>query len=288
VQHGRADVVVVDDVFGGPLAPAGLRALETRDAGHLSFDPTPELDFMFLNVRTPPFDDVRVRRALNYAVDRRAVARLAGGPALAQPACQLVPPGFPGYTPSCRYTLNPGPSGAWTAPDTERARRLLRQSGTRGMRVTVWGYEDKRGLIRYFAALLRRLGYHSSTRLFSDYGTYRPKVSDPRTRAQIGIEGWGADIGAPSGFTPFFLCSAGPLNESGFCDRRIETRIAAARTARARRAIALWNDVYRRLADAAPAVPLVNRRTVTLVSDRVGNYQRHPMWSTLLDQLWVR
>jgi ABC-type transport system substrate-binding protein len=156
------------------------------------------------------------------------------------------------------------------------------------MRVTVWGYEDKRRIIRYFAALLRRLGYHSSTRLFPDYGTYRGPAGDPRTRAQIGIEGWGADIGAPSNFTPFFLCSAGPFNESGFCDRRLETRIAAARTARGRRAIALWNDVYRRIGDAAPAVPLVNRRTVTLVSDRVGNYQRHPMWSTLLDQLWVR
>ena len=46
--------------------------------------------------------------------------------------------------------------------------------------------------------------------------------------------------------------------------------------------------MYRRLADAAPALPLVNRRTVVLISDRVGNYQYHPMWSTLLDQLWVR
>jgi hypothetical protein len=33
---------------------------------------------------------------------------------------------------------------------------------------------------------------------------------------------------------------------------------------------------------------LVNRRSVTLVSKRVGNYQHHPMWGTLLDQLWVR
>lgn len=288
VQRGQADVVVVDGPFGGPLAPAGLRALAIRDAGQLYTDPASELDFMFLNVHTPPFDDVRVRRALNYAVDRRKIEQLAGGPALAQPTCQIVPPGFPGYTASCRYTLNPSPAGAWTAPDTERARRLIRQSGTSGTRVTVWGYEQKRDIIRYFAALLRRLGYHSSTRLFPDYGSYRPKASDPRTRAQIGIEGWAPDVGAPSNFTTPFLCSAGFLNESGFCDRRIETRIAAARAARGRRAIALWNDVYRRLADKAPAVPLVNRRTVTLVSDRVGNYQRHPLWSTLLDQLWVR
>lgn len=291
VQRGQADVMVVDGPFGGPLAPAGLRALATSDAGQLHTDPAPELDYMFLNVRTPPFNDVRVRRAVNYAVDRRQVSQLAGGPALAQPTCQLVPPGFPGYIPSCRYTLDPGPAGAWTAPDVDQATRLIRQSGTAGMPVTVWGYQDKRPIIHYFAALLHQLGYHTSVRLFPDYGTYNDRASDPSTRAQIGIQGWSPDIGAPSNYTPPFLCSsiAKPaLNESAYCDPALESQIAAARTASGTRAIALWNDVYRRLADAAPAVPLVNRRTVTLVSDRVGNYQSNPYWQTLLDQLWVR
>jgi peptide/nickel transport system substrate-binding protein len=285
VQHGRADLVVVGTTFGGPLPPARLRALEISDAEHVHTDAAPELDFMFFNVDTPPFDDVRVRRAINYAVDRRTIGQLAGGPAVARWTCQLVPPGFPDSTPSCPYTLNPGPAGAWTAPDTARARRLIQQSGTRGMRVTVWGYEDKRAIIRYFAALLRRLGYRSSTRLFPDYGSYKENITAPHARAQIGIEGWSADIGAPSNFTLPFLCST---SDAGFCDRRGEAKIAVARAARGRRAITLWKRVYRRFAAAAPTVPLVNRRTVTLVSDRVGNYQNHPMWTTLLDQLWVR
>lgn len=40
--------------------------------------------------------------------------------------------------------------------------------------------------------------------------------------------------------------------------------------------------------DEAAAVPLVNQRVVGFVSERVGNYQLHPQWLTLLDQLWVR
>jgi hypothetical protein len=46
--------------------------------------------------------------------------------------------------------------------------------------------------------------------------------------------------------------------------------------------------VYRRLANAAPAVALANRHTVVLVSDRVGNHQYQPTFSTLLDQHRVR
>jgi ABC-type transport system substrate-binding protein len=41
---------------------------------------------------------------------------------------------------------------------------------------------------------------------------------------------------------------------------------------------ALWESVDRRLADAAPAVPLFNRQHVTLVSARVDNVQHHPLW----------
>jgi peptide/nickel transport system substrate-binding protein len=278
--------------FGGRV-PTNLRGLATGHAGQLYTDPAPELDYMFLNVRTPPFDDVRVRQALNYAVDRRAIARLAGGPDLAQPTCQLLPPGFPTYTPSCRYTQHPSAGGGWSAPDLERARRLIARSGTRGARVTVWISRQKRGMARYFVTLLRELGYRSSLRVFPDYPTYRAAMAHSRTPAQMGIDGWLADAAAPSEFTPPFRCaaivprSAGNGNLARFCDRRLEARIEAAQAARGPHADTLWRHVYRDLETAAPAVPLVNRRSITFVSKRVGNYQPHPKWTTLLEQLWV-
>src|SRR5215213_2878148 len=72
---------------------------------------------VFLNVRTPPFHDPRVRRALNYAVDRGRVAELLGGHLTQKPTCQLLPPGIQGYVPTCRYTVNPNPADTWIAPD---------------------------------------------------------------------------------------------------------------------------------------------------------------------------
>jgi peptide/nickel transport system substrate-binding protein len=50
----------------------------------------------------------------------------------------------------------------------------------------------------------------------------------------------------------------------------------------------LWQRVERSLLELAPMVPTYNRQNVDLVSERVGNYQYHPQWGPLLDQLWVK
>jgi peptide/nickel transport system substrate-binding protein len=285
VERGDSDVVEIAGPFGATWSARRIAALVARSQGRLYTDATPETDFMFLSVKTPPFDDVRVRRALNYAVDRREVARDAGGADLAQLTCQLPPPGFPGYTPSCPYTASPDPGGGWSAPDIDRARRLIERSGTRGETVTVWGYADKHAITQYFVSLLRRLGYRSSPREFPSWSDFIAGLNGTRSPAQIAIGGWESDLAVAAEFTGPFRCTP---NLSGFCDRRIEDRIKEAQAAQGEAADAIWRDVYRQLSEAAPAVPLVNRRTLTLVSKRVGNYQHHPLWGPLYDQIWVR
>jgi peptide/nickel transport system substrate-binding protein len=50
----------------------------------------------------------------------------------------------------------------------------------------------------------------------------------------------------------------------------------------------MWSAVDRRVTALAPWVPLVSFQIVDFVSARVGNYQFHPLWGILLDQLWVQ
>ena len=212
VQRGAADFVLVDDGFGGPVDPARLPALKRRNAGQLYTNAVPELDYMFLNVRTPPFDDPRVRQALNYAVDRRAIADSTGGPDLAQPTCQILPPGFPNYEPIVSATrCDPGPGGGWTAPDLARARRLIGQSGTRGHEGHGLDHPlraSHRAVLRLAAAPARlpqpAADRPERRRLLRPHSTIRARA--PRSV----VYGWGADHAAPSNFMIPFTCANRP------------------------------------------------------------------------------
>jgi YVTN family beta-propeller protein len=285
VQRGTADVVVLANAFGSLYSPERLRGLEVSSPGQLHRHPEPVLNHMFLNVRRPPFDDVDVRRALNYATDRARIVELEGGPELATATCQILPVGFPGYRPYCPYTASPGSGGAWSAPDMDRARALVAGSGTRGERVEVTMPEFQRDVGRYFAGLLRRLGYRASLRVIVG-DPYWIRLDDPKTRVQMGFMGWSSDYLSPSTFVePNFGCLE---ILSRLCDRPLMRQIELAHEAQGDDAARRWAAIDRRVTDLAPAVPLTNRRSAELVSARVGNVQHHLAGIILLDRLWVR
>jgi peptide/nickel transport system substrate-binding protein len=240
---------------------------------------------MFFNVRRRPFDDQRVREAINLAIDRARVVELTGGPDVGQPTCQIIPTAFPGYQPYCPYTASPRPGFGWTAPNLRRARRLVAASGRAGERVVVHMPEYRARLARYYAALLRDLGFPTTLRI-QDWTHF--DIYEKDTRATTGLVQWGADYLAASNFIePHFACDAGAENIYRLCDRAIDREIARARAAPQNDGGA-WAAVDRHVVDLAPAVPLTVRRSAVLVSERVGNVRTHPLQFTLLDQLWVR
>jgi peptide/nickel transport system substrate-binding protein len=78
------------------------------------------------------------------------------------------------------------------------------------------------------------------------------------------------------------------LNVSHLCDRRLDRQVDRALAMEPAEAAGAWAAADRRVTDLAAVVPLTTRRSVVLVSRRVGNVQTHGQWFTLLDQMWVR
>jgi YVTN family beta-propeller protein len=291
VLGGKADIA---DVVR-PSASA-LAALRREHASQVQMNPWDLTWFLVLNTRRAPFDDVRVRRALNYAIDRRRLTDLTLGRGLGRLTCQVLPPGLDGFRRYCPYTAGPARDGAWTAPHMERARALVRASHTGGQRVTVWiprwlGFDAAGG--RYVVSVLQKLGYRARYRFAAD-----PYPHADKLHVQIGFYGWISDFAAPAGFIPPALGCASykprnPQNQNiaGFCDPAIDREIAAARALRASDPAAasrMWTRIDRELTDRAPWVPFANGVIVSVRSKRVGNYQYNPQWLTLFDQLWVK
>ena len=284
VEQGRADWV-------GAVSPGRIDELARSSPAQLHRNPSFAVEFVSLNTRRRPFDDVRVRKALNYALDRAKIARMYGL-SVAAPLCQPLAPGLPGYAPYCPYTVHPERDGRWSAPDSARAKRLVAASGTRGEHVDVWAASDQffipRRVPRYVTAVLRLLGYRAQLHRIP-YARFSPSM---RRGIQLSVDGdWVPDYAAPSSYLPqFFGCNGGSNRKHYFCDPRLDRRMRRASVlelADPASAAALWENIDHELVDRAVWVPTVNVGVTELVSRRLRNYQYHPVFGFLAAQAWL-
>jgi peptide/nickel transport system substrate-binding protein len=113
------------------------------------FRPEPVISnfYFWMNTRRPPFDDVRVRRAVNYALEPEALERIYAGSLSGLQ--QILPPGMPGFE-----RFHPYPH------DLARARRLVTAADPADRKVTVWTDSippaDEAG--EYYEQVLNRIG----------------------------------------------------------------------------------------------------------------------------------
>jgi YVTN family beta-propeller protein len=273
IARGEADVADLTN-SGEP----DVRALRAQYGARLHSTAQTVGFYLWLNTRVPPFDDIRVRRALNLAVDRSAFVRAAGGPDVAAVTCQVLPANFPGYRPYCPYER-----------DLATAKRLVAASGTRGMSVVVWTRTSFGRHYSHVVAALRALGYRARLNVVED-AKYIDTVNRlGPTAVQAGWAGWIPDYPTAGNFITGMLRYF--QQRTGFSDRAIDRQIAQALELQLTDPAAadeVWARIDRMIVDQAPFVPMYNLRGVVLTSERVGNFQYHPAWFTLLDQLWVR
>jgi len=150
-------------------------------------------------------------------------------------------------------------------------------------------------------SVLDSLGYRARLHAvpLSQFGSYFGAVLDSRRRIQVGYYGWLADFPSAGAFMRVqFACAAfvpgspqRSADPSGWCDRALDAQMDHAAAVQAQdppAAALLWQRVERELLGQAVTVPTSNIRNVDLVSKRVANYQYHPQWGALLDQLWVK
>ena len=164
VEQGQADWVF----YGDSIPSDRLNELSTKYAKQVHIDPQPATYYFAFNTTIPPFDNLKARQAVNFATDRNALIKLYGGPKLASPTCQVLPPDFPGYKPYCPYTAG-SDTTKWTGVDLTKAKQLVQQSGTSGMKVVVNSASDdtSKALAQQMVSDLDKIGYKATTQLLT-------------------------------------------------------------------------------------------------------------------------
>jgi peptide/nickel transport system substrate-binding protein len=290
VENGQADWISVSDAIPSDR----LNELSSKYAGQLHISALNATFYFAFNTRIPPFDNVKARQAVNFATDRNALVKIYGGPKLATPTCQVLPPNFPGYKPYCPYTANPE-SGKWSAPDMAKAQQLVQASGTKGMRVKVNSdtTEVDKAYGEYFVDLLNKLGYKATPQFLSNDIQY-PYIQNSKNKVPFAYSSWFADYPAASDFLNILLgCGSFHPNSNSspniaeFCDKGIQasmTKASQTGVTDANAGNAIWAQVDHDVADAAPWVAMFNPKELDFVSKRFKNFTFSPQWLLLLDQ----
>ena len=291
VQNGQADWM-----FDPPPADR-LAEIGSTYADQVHVNALTAFWYAPMNTNLAPFNDLRVRQALNFAIDRDALVGIFGGQVLAQPVCTILPPGFPGHEDSCIYTKDPG--AVWSAPDMEKAKALVAESGTAGQTITVISEDSvvSRDVGTYLASVLTELGYQASVKAISSniQFTY---IQNTNNNVQISVSQWYQDYPAASNFLNVLLSCASfhpgadsSVNIAGFCDKAIDARMQAAMVQAVTDpdgANAEWAKIDQAIMELAPVAPLFTPKHVDFLSKRVGNFVFSNQFQWIMSQAWVQ
>lgn len=227
--------------------------------------PTISTYYFWMNTKRPPFDDLKVRQAINYAVDPAALERIYGG--TIKGTQQILPPGMPGYE---KYELYPH--------DMEKAKELIEEAKPSDTDVTVWTDneegQDEAG--EYYEGVLKELGFNTTLKVLNadNYFTVIGNQSTPDL--DTGWVDWYQDYPHPNDFFQPLLSGESILqtNNGNFAnlnDPALNKEIAELGEEQlGPEQEKRYAELDKKYMEQAPWVPYGNRTLSTFVSDEIN------------------
>lgn len=290
------------DWMADPIPLDRLGELGSRFTGQTHVLRHPAMYFLPMNMREAPFSSLKARQAVNYALNRKAMAILYGGPGIARPLCGMLPSTLSASSTQCFYTKDASPefpAPMWRGTDMEKARNLVRESGTYGQKVTVIAANTSVDLAMgaWVRDMLQNLGYRANLRPLSSALAFS-YMQNSDNHVQIGVASWSADYPSASNFLDALLgcenihpSSDSSINIPGFCNRDVQSLMDKAKTdvsLSAQAQNALWQEADRRVMEQAPVAPAIEKDAVILTSPRLKNLLFTTVNQLLFSQAWVQ
>ena len=209
--------------------------------------------YVGLNTDEPPFDDVNVRKALNYAIDLDSIAENVMDGRVS-PARGVIPPGFPSYTENLQsYNFNP-----------ELARELMSQSsyaddwaaGTLPRITLSISGSFGAAVPPYLEVMLEQWNQELNIEADiqqTEWATFLQDVND--SKYQMFALGWIADYPDPENFLDILFRTGSENNNTNYSNPEVDRLLEEASVERDReRRFQLYNQVEQLILDDAPWV----------------------------------
>lgn len=233
------------------------------------------VDYFGLNTTEAPFDDIKVRQAFNYAIDKQTLATTLLED-LVVPAAGILPPGFPGYNPDLEgYNYDP-----------DKARQLISKSKYGGLdnlpRITLtlpgsFGAAISPSIEAMLAMWEKNLGVEISI-LQTEWAIFLQDLHQNRFQMFGGL-GWIADYPDPENFLDVLFHSRSNNNQSEYSNGQVDLLLERARieldeTAR----FELYHQAEEIIVDDAPWIPLWHSNGGSvLIKPNVNDYFLFPL-----------
>lgn len=231
------------------------------------------LFYVGFNNTKPPFDDVNVRRAFNYATDKERLVSVVLKN-IGRPVNGIIPPGMPGYNEKVKgYSLDPA-----------KAKEALAQSKYKdpsGLPPITFSTVGAGGAASPIATALQEM-WKQNLGVTADiqqveWATYLTDLKNRKFQLFGGTAGWIADYPDPEDFHDVLFHSKSLDNNFAYANPQVD---AALEKARVEKDVASRISMYHQIEDAiladAPLVPLYSEVDYQLVKPWVKGYQVPP------------
>ena len=261
------------DILGDNVPPADVARVvsDPQWKPYVYEQPLIATTYLFMNMTKKPFDDLKVRQALSWAVNRDKLVKLQSGQAVS--LYQIYPQNLPGSEPGKVYY----------GYDPAKAKALLAEAGyPDGFSSVIYtsNVDPMPKLVQSIQADLKAVGVSAEIKTMNRATYYN--FSSDAAKTQMGTSDWFLDFPDPVDWiVPFFTKAnavQGGLNTSYYVDPWVEQATAEAQAmtdAKAR--LAKYTEIQQHIMGQAPYVTLYSPKMTTMCSKNVGGFYLHPV-----------
>ena len=274
LEAGECDVIPYPN-------PANVEKLKSNPNLQVLEQEGLNVGYLAMNVQKPPFDNVKVRQAINMAIDKEAILAAV-------------------YQGAGKAAKNPIPPTIWSYDDSieaypydvEKAKAMLAEAGVSNLQTDLWYMPvqrpynpDAKRMAELMQADLAKVGITAELKTF-EWGEYRKRLQ--AGEHMMGMLGWTGDNGDPDNFMGVLL-SCGSAREGGqnvakWCNEEFTKLLDEAKQiSDVEKRTELYKQAQAIFHEEAPWVPVAHSVVHMPMSKKVSGYKVHPLGTHIFE-----